>query len=480
MALVIWAFASPAFAEVSSLSSLAAFDEFRSQYAGFALLVYAPWCGHSKALLPEFEKAAASGGMPFAKADGTEAEDLATKLDIKGYPTLLFIHRGDGPPLEYDGTRQASSIGSWVTSKASPDVKQLGAASEVTAFVAAKPIALVLYVGGGASSNEVEALRGVAAATADVPCAVATSDPPSGSAPALVAYTKHDAGQYVLPPPLSHASMLHFARSHALPAVVEYAPGKVEEALFSSEAPAHLLFFHASAIEGAVATSLSEVGQALRGQALVATINVAKHADVASFFDIAPSGALPTPTLMGFSLANGTKFAHTGELTTVAMSGFVQRLLRGEVAQHLRSQLEQPSTGPLVELVGSSFSHVAHDPSKDVLVQFYSPTCGHCAKLRPVYERVAAKFADDDSIVVAQMDAVANDVAGLEPEGFPMIVLFSKANKHGIEYDGSRDVHDLVQFVEDARAGRNHIGGLSTHAGALGSPDEDDGYRVEL
>jgi thioredoxin-like negative regulator of GroEL len=71
------------------------------------------------------------------------------------------------------------------------------------------------------------------------------------------------------------------------------------------------------------------------------------------------------------------------------------KVLRGEATAHLRSQPEPaPETapsGPLVELVGSSFARVAFDPAKDVLVQFYSPTCGHCAKLKPVYAKVAAK-----------------------------------------------------------------------------------------
>ena len=67
------------------------------------------------------------------------------------------------------------------------------------------------------------------------------------------------------------------------------------------------------------------------------------------------------------------------------------KVLRGEATAHLRSQPEPAPSGPLVELVGSSFARVAFDPNKDVLVQFYSPTCGHCAKLKPVYEKVAAK-----------------------------------------------------------------------------------------
>ena len=30
-------------------------------------------------------------GVPFVKIDGTEASAVATKLDVKGYPSLLFV-----------------------------------------------------------------------------------------------------------------------------------------------------------------------------------------------------------------------------------------------------------------------------------------------------------------------------------------------------------------------------------------------------
>ena len=196
-------------------------------------------------------------------------------------------------------------------------------------------------------------------------------------------------------------------------------------------------------------------------------------------------GSLATPALLAFSLDNGTKFVHTPSPAGAALSGdaaiaFARAALGGQLAPHIRSQPESPSEGPLIELVGANFRNVVHDPTKDVLVQFYSPSCGHCAKLRPVYEKVAAHFAYDAEVVVAQIDAIANEVLGLEPAGYPTIIFYPKANKRGVEYDGSRDLHDLVQFVDAARAGRNHIGGLP--GGRLGEeqPDEDDGYRVEL
>ncbi len=36
--------------------------------------------------------------------------------------------------------------------------------------------------------------------------------------------------------------------------------------------------------------------------------------------------------------------------------------------------------------------------------------CGHCKKLTPIYEKVGAAFKDDPTVVVAKMDATANDI----------------------------------------------------------------------
>jgi thiol-disulfide isomerase/thioredoxin len=36
--------------------------------------------------------------------------------------------------------------------------------------------------------------------------------------------------------------------------------------------------------------------------------------------------------------------------------------------------------------------------------------CGHCKKLAPIYEEVGAEFKEQEHIVIAKMDATANDV----------------------------------------------------------------------
>ena len=107
----------------------------------------------------------------------------------------------------------------------------------------------------------------------------------------------------------------------------------------------------------------------------------------------------------------------------------------------------------------------------------YSPTCGHCRKLEPVWAELAELTADDAELVVAQMDATANDAGSLEPDAFPTIILYTKHDKRGVEYDGSRDAHDIIQFVGSVRAGTDHTSAMPEAP----TPDGDDEtLRVEL
>jgi thiol-disulfide isomerase/thioredoxin len=61
-------------------------------------------------------------------------------------------------------------------------------------------------------------------------------------------------------------------------------------------------------------------------------------------------------------------------------------------------------------LVGKNWNEVVNDASKHVLVEFYAPWCGHCKSLAPKYDVLGGKFVGSSDVVIAKIDATANDV----------------------------------------------------------------------
>lgn len=76
-----------------------------------AAAVFAPWCGHCKALAPEYEEAATQlkeKNIKLAKVDCTAQSELCQEYGVEGYPTLK-VFRGLDSISPYSGQRKADA-----------------------------------------------------------------------------------------------------------------------------------------------------------------------------------------------------------------------------------------------------------------------------------------------------------------------------------------------------------------------------------
>ena len=103
---------------------------------------------------------------------------------------------------------------------------------------------------------------------------------------------------------------------------------------------------------------------------------------------------------------------------------------------------------PVKVLVGKNFESVAMDKSKDVFVEFYAPWCGHCKSLAPIWEKLGEEFASDDSVVIAKVDATANEVDAVQVKSFPTLKMIKKGTNEIVDFKGNRDFETLVHFVK--------------------------------
>lgn len=97
------------------------FDQYVNGESNILVEFYAPWCGHCKNLAPEWKIAGetfqSGDDIVLAALDATEANAIAQKYEVRGYPTIKFFPKGSKEPEEYNGGRTAKEIVDWVNKK---------------------------------------------------------------------------------------------------------------------------------------------------------------------------------------------------------------------------------------------------------------------------------------------------------------------------------------------------------------------------
>ncbi|XP_014243206.1 protein disulfide-isomerase [Cimex lectularius] len=434
------------------------FDNALETYEHVLVEFYAPWCGHCKALAPHYAKAAEKlaemeSAVKLAKVDATVETSLSEKYNIRGYPTLKYFH--GGKVLDYPGVRQTEDIVNWLLKKSGPSAKELNSVEEVKAFVEDKQVAMVGFF-KDANSDLAKNFMEVAFAVDDVQFGVSYNEGTLAEYKAdenkVVMFKKFDEGEVVYTGTEDPNELKKFILTNSLPLVVEFNHDTAQK-IFGGDVKSHLLFF-LSKEKGDFEKLLEPVkplAKDYRDKLLFVVLNVDEpdHVRILDYFGLAKDD-VPSMRLIKLEDDMLKYKPDTSDLSPEHVKSFVDAYLSGTLKEHLLSQTlpEDWDKHPVKVLVSSNFDEVVFNTEKDVLVEFYAPWCTHCNKLAPIYDELGEKFKDNNEVLVAKIDATANELEHTKIESFPTLKLYKKGDNKVVEYTGDRTLEGLSNFLE--------------------------------
>jgi protein disulfide isomerase len=428
---------------------------------------YAPWCGHCKNLEPQWEEAAtklkddeelSSYGAKLAKIDADSQKSTGGKYRVTGFPTIKLFRSGMFVE-DFEGERNVNGILDALRKHSKVAVnKEITSVEELKKLTNVKNLEKTTIVGffpdkAGVdykyfsqvivpfASNGIDAYHSVTPAVLDAFGFF-------GDRGAIVMYRPHPAKptKVVYPGKIYKNQLQQWVVNNAVPSVGRYSPAT--EGLYKlSKSP--LVRFLSKA--GAADTKLLN---ALSTKFANVKFAISDVADYKAEVD-AQCGADAEQCILGRDL-RGQVFGQAGAFAEDTAAKFVDDLLNKKLKAKVKSEPVPAAAGAgqVQVVVGSSFESVVADDSRDVLIEFYAPWCGHCKRLEPIYDELAKEVAHKhDDLLIAKLDLTSNDLPAeyssvYAVQGFPTIYFAKKGKKLSPQkYEGERDIAGFKAFL---------------------------------
>jgi len=427
---------------------------------------YAPLCGHCKALAPEYDAASLmlKDQASLAKVDCTLHRELCSKYEVQGFPTIKLFRNDDSEPTDYDAPRKADAIKKFMLQQKQPAYTEPKTQEEIDKL-AASEFAVIGFISAD-DKEATEAFISIAKALrTEYEFALVSDAALSGSAkrPTATIYRKFDEPQVQFSAAeFNKDTLVDFIIDNAFPLFGTIGPDNYQK--YVERGYPLAWFFLDMEKDQAVMDMAVAVAKDFKSSISFVKLDGVKWADHAKTFGL--SGA--TPGIVIEDRENRKNYVFSGEPTAELLRKYVSGFSDHSLAPTVKSQ-EPPAdnTGPVKVIVGKTFDEIVMDTTKDVLVEFYAPWCGHCKSLTPKYEKLGQAFKSEPSIVIAKVDATENDTPA-DVKGFPTLIFYPANDKeNSIQYDGERTEAAMEKWI------RAHATTLSA-SGATGTHVHDD------
>ncbi|XP_061586982.1 protein disulfide-isomerase [Cololabis saira] len=433
------------------------FNRALRKYKQLLVHFYSPLTGEAHRVAAVFKDAAAvlqESEVKLAVVDVTEEKDLAKSLNATDPPTIRLYLSGDlHNPVPCPVPQSSSSILTWLKRRVGSaadlitDLSQSEASDELTVVGFFKEL----------DNEYVQLFYEAAINLPDVSFAVTQNDEvisKYGVTHNVVLLLKKSKllYSYKMMPDTCKEELMTLISVYQMDLVTEY-DGQTANRILSSPVLNHALLFinRSSADFQEILSAFTGAAESFRMKILFVLVNVdeSRNGRVMEYFRVRDFEA---PLIRMVNLTDHVTYHLPSEtLDTETIKEFCHSFLEGTAKPKMQT-LPIPEgwdKEPVKELVGMNLEEVAFNPNKTVFVLFYLPYSKKSHAVFPLWEEVAEAFKEQEDVVVAQIDASANDINMSMQGAYPSLCLFPALYaERVVVYTGKRKLKDLVRFVE--------------------------------
>ncbi|VDN04299.1 unnamed protein product [Thelazia callipaeda] len=448
------------------------FSVFISSHPLVLVKFYASWCGHCKKLAPEYEKAAQQlkgNGIVLAEVDSIVEHNLSSEHDITGYPKLIIFR--NKRKFDYNGPRDAAGIVSYMTQEAEPALKKVATVKEAQRFMLKNDVTIIgffadeseIILDALSDAGKPEITRNdlniAVCLEKDVAQHFQINEDKIVIFFPEIYWSKYEPNQIVYEKKAGTAEdLVTFFQENSTPLVGHRTRKNVASRYTTF--PLVVIYYNVDfSLEYREGTQywrkkvLDFANKYKENKYRFAISDENEFADELAEVGLGDSGLEHNVLAFGY---DGKKYPMSPDEFDNGLEenlfAFMKKLVSGKIKPFIKSApLPKNDKGPVKTVVASNFAQIVFDETKDVMVQFYAPSCGHCKAFEPKYRELATKLKrEEPNLLLVKIDAIANDAPdNYVVNSFPTIY-FVPANKkeQPIKYEGDRDLDDLTKFMK--------------------------------